>query len=204
MGKRIEMRIIALVVLAATGGCNGSTVPDENVVQTAGGTRGNPTSYHARLKAMPDTQRAREFILAARAAQERCEEITRMAAPQSDEAIPIWTVNCADGGRLAMVLNRERVEQVLRTRPPTPPVPAIASCARLVGSWTNGAYKTINVSQEGSNFLIVYELSPGQIHRFVGPCENDRIVTHTDWVGDLSYIPSSNSAIFERETFFRR
>lgn len=194
--------IVALLTALPLSSCNNT--PNGNAPQESTTPNNNvaATPYPARLLAMPESQQMAEFSNAAQGAREHCNEISAVVPPDTNVAVPIWTITCSDGGRLAMVLSQDRIERVLRTRPATP-APQAQPCARLLGGWTNGS-KTIHVTQEGANFLIAYQWTSGSTFRFVGPCENDRIITHTDWVGDLAYIPSSNSAIFERMTFYRR
>jgi hypothetical protein len=80
---------------------------------------------------------------------------------------------------------------------------ANSQCSRLVGRWT-APYKSINVSEQGSNYLIVYSYTSGAQWQFVGPCQNGQIVTSTDWVGNLSYVANNDTAIFEHQSFARQ
>lgn len=196
------MRISAVrLLIAAT--CLASTSCNREAERAAGAAASNQsgsTAYPDRLRAMSVNARNAQFAFAARHAGQAC-DIQEAAPPEAGKTIPIWTVTCTDGGSLAMVLSQEGVDSVLRTRARTP-APAADNCSRLLGQWSNGR-SSATATQEGPNVLIVYGYSTGAQFRFVGPCENGRVITHTDWVGDFSYLPSSDTVIFERQTLFR-
>lgn len=130
--RRSRSAAATLIVLAdLVGGCQRSA-PGESA--QAGNAASNvqaarPEAYAERLRAMAEPGRRTELAGAARRANEPCDEVASVAAPGARDEVPVWTIACADGGALAMVVGSRSVARVLRLRaarsaaPPEPPTP---------------------------------------------------------------------------------
>jgi hypothetical protein len=122
----------ALLVLAGLAGACQRSAPGEwakadNAAANAQAAR--PETYSERLRAMAEPERRAELAGAARRANEPCDQVASIAAPGARDEVPVWTMACADGGALAMVVGASSVARVLRLRaarpaaPPPPPTP---------------------------------------------------------------------------------
>lgn len=119
----------AAILIPLAVGCSRNSSENQSDTANASSNIQQPvaTSYGERLRAMADADLKAEFVRAARAANEACDRVASVTPPRGAGDAPVWTVNCADGGVLAMVPSATEVGRVLRTReaqPTAPPEPA--------------------------------------------------------------------------------
>lgn len=140
--RRSRSAAATLLVLAGlVGGCQRSA-PDESA--QAGNTASNgqaqrPESYAERLRAMGEAERRTELAGAARRASESCDQVASIAAPSARDEVPVWTMACADGGALAMIVGGRSVARVLRLRAPRPVAPPPPPTPQFGGTYLAAA-----------------------------------------------------------------